>query len=950
MSNVSLYTEMKLALENEVNIKLLSSIPDVAIVALGSNATHLLECLFGVYDELGLPIENIRRIVIFDRDVFKAKRRYADSEVSTLFGYHGVNVKFVSSIENNYPPSLLTVVMSSELGKASVDGVYAYGIALTVAHEFDMSSTRASMAGLKFLIESEPARMTPLCKTRIDHYTGWNEDAFALEKLLYALQELKNSCEDCNQCSSYGSARVCPYFQLKIAELYENGQGVCENLPLAVEWKKKAIRQGFPEAKISLAKTLLKGESPDKSFDEILSLLDQQAKNGDRDAVDSIIGFLKRCGKEALAIPWYARLANAGDFEAQNRIIALSTSGEDGIPVSKEEENRWIEVALASGNRTFVSDIAQSYIDKEDWASAFKWYNRLRGEEDFDEDKLVKIFDNYCESKDLTAEQYVDRGNHYYYGIDVDEIPRLAYFCFEKAHNLGDPEGTEGIGRCLFYGRGIEKDKARAVEEYFIPAAEEGEIKSMYRLFEYYSEEAKDEDAADYWKRTAVIAIDDAVSEDNPVAMRLKSLGLRNGDLYQKDEVQAFELMQQAADRGDDLAYYFLGDYYCHGTGVPIDKGCAFRIFREMSDRGLALAERCMGCCYRMGFHVPKNLPESFGWYMKAAKRRHSEACFYIGYYYERGITVSRSLKTANEWYLIAAEEGDRTAQRKLGENYFYGSGIEKSLSEAKKWSVKAAEQGDTDAYFRAAYLCTKKIDGKVDYDKALKWYTYLAEKGNVAAKNNLGVMYIAGNGVEKDPIKGSALYLEAAQGGDLVAMSNIAGNYMIGLGVDADYEQAVYWYEKGLEGGSARCGLGLADEYVSGDRLSRDIRKAIDIYYRVLEFPHTTDDSKQYYISALIKLGNLYYYGKEGDLEEDNEKAFHLYKKAAEEGNVTAYIRLGDMYQYGYHVAKDISMAVYWFRLAAEKDNQYAREQLEKLETGHSGNAPIDVGDDLPF
>ena len=55
-------------------------------------------------------------------------------------------------------------------------------------------------------------------------------------------------------------------------------------------------------------------------------------------------------------------------------------------------------------------------------------------------------------------------------------------------------------------------------------------------------------------------------------------------------------------------------------------------------------------------------------------------------------------------------------------------------------------------------------------------------------------------------------------------------------------------------------------------------------------------------------------------------------------------------MYQYGYHVAKDISMAVYWFRLAAEKDNQYAREQLEKLETGHSGNAPIDVGDDLPF
>ena len=429
MSNVSLYTEMKLALENEVNIKLLSSIPDVAIVAIGSNSTHLLEYLLGAYYELGLPIENIRRIVICDKDVFKAKRRYADSEVSTQFEYHDVNVKFVSSIEDNYPPSLLTVVLSSELGKASLDGVYAYGIALTVGREFDMSSTLSSLTKLKFNETFSNIDIPESCFQRRNLFRKlYGNDAS--KGFYHALEGLKNGCETCVWCSSYKAGKTCPFFQLKIAGFYEHGKVVPKNLPMSIQWKKKAVLQGFGEAELSLADTYLANPGLMSNPDELFQLLVKHAEKGDRHAVQSLLDFATSIGRISLTLPWYARLANSGDFDAQNRIIDLYTSGEDGIPISKEEEDRWIEVALACGNRTFVSDIAQSYIDKEDWASAFKWYNRLRGEEDFDEEKLVEIFENYCESEDLTAEQYADRGNQYYYGIDVDEIPRLAYFCF----------------------------------------------------------------------------------------------------------------------------------------------------------------------------------------------------------------------------------------------------------------------------------------------------------------------------------------------------------------------------------------------------------------------------------------------------------------------------------------------------------------------------------------
>ena len=953
MSNISLYTEMKLALDNEVNMKLLASIPDIAVIVLGTNSVHLLECLFGVYDELGLPIENIRRIVICDRDVFKAKRRYADSEVSPLSEYHGVNVKFVSSIENNYPPSLLTVVMSSKLGKASLDGVYAYGIALTVAHEFDMSSTRTSMISLTFEKESEPAKKTPLCETRMKNYAAWKEDSFDLEMLLYALQELKNNCEDCNQCSSYGSARVCPFFQLKIAELYESGQGVCENHPLALEWKKKAIRQGFPEAKKSLARTYMEGKSPEKNFDEILSMLDQHAKTGDRDAVNSIIGFLQRCGKEALALPWYARLANDGDFSAQNKLIDFYSSGQYGIPSDEKEEKAWTDIALMWGNQGFISSIVESSIERNDWASAFKWYNRLRNEGDFDEDKLVDIFSRYCESENLTARQYVEKGDQYFYGIDVEEEPTLAYMCYEKAEEMGELLGTEGLGRCYFHGKGVEKDKTKAVDEYFTPAADEGDFRSMVHLFDYYHADQKDEEMADYWKRAAEIALDDAVERDDAVAMRLKSLKMKRGEMYERDHPVSFELMKRASEKGDVPALFHLGEHYCHGLGVPKDMERAFKLFDESASRGLVNSLWCVACCYKRGLYVARNPQKAFESYSKAAVRGDVRSYVKVAEAYEEGDGVKASLLEANKWYLKAAEEGNATAQEKIGENYYFGKGIEKSLSEAKKWSVKAAEQGNSGAFFRAAYLCTLKIEGITEYDKAFKWYSTLAEKGNAAAQNNLGVMYDRGRGVPMDKVKASELFLQSAQGGDSVAMANIAYQFIHGEGVDVDLEQAVSWYEQGLQKGSIKCGIDLADEYISGEHLEKNIPKGIETYNKVIELPHPDDNSKKYYVKALMALADLYYFGKDDELEEDNEKAFHLFRKAAEEGNDLAYFRLGTMYHYGYYVGKDINQAIYWYRLAAEKENEDAIKRLEKIDPDWVRDHPIehpDDADDLPF
>ena len=69
--------ELKLALENEVNMQLLSSIKDVAVVIVGKEEVPLLEDLSTVYSTLKLPLDSISEIVICDRDRAKAMKEYS---------------------------------------------------------------------------------------------------------------------------------------------------------------------------------------------------------------------------------------------------------------------------------------------------------------------------------------------------------------------------------------------------------------------------------------------------------------------------------------------------------------------------------------------------------------------------------------------------------------------------------------------------------------------------------------------------------------------------------------------------------------------------------------------------------------------------------------------------------------------------------------------------------
>lgn len=81
------------------------------------------------------------------------------------------------------------------------------------------------------------------------------------------------------------------------------------------------------------------------------------------------------------------------------------------------------------------------------------------------------------------------------------------------------------------------------------------------------------------------------------------------------------------------------------------------------------------------------------------------------------------------------------------------------------------------------------------------------------------------------------------------------------------------------------------------------------------------------YNTEELLSLGESYEKGI--DVEENLEKAFYYYEKAAQSGDPAALNKLGNMYAQGKGCTKNASKAATYYLAAAEKGNKYAQHNI---------------------
>lgn len=204
-------------------------------------------------------------------------------------------------------------------------------------------------------------------------------------------------------------------------------------------------------------------------------------------------------------------------------------------------------------------------------------------------------------------------------------------------------------------------------------------------------------------------------------------------------------------------------------------------------------------------------------------------------------------------------------------------------LHEYRATALKLTLATWNEKWFSHSYfllLCIRLNSFFPDFSRFQSQFEELKEKakqGDGCSQFVLGVIYQNGKaGIKQDYSQAKEWYEQSVENGYLPAYNNLGSLYKNGWGVEPDPERAEFYYKKAIK---------IGDGYAIA-----------------------------YYNLATI------YYEKEPPTQEDYEKAFYLFEKAARRGIPIALNKLGEMYEKGEGIASDEEMAKTLYKMAGHR------------------------------
>lgn len=208
-----------------------------------------------------------------------------------------------------------------------------------------------------------------------------------------------------------------------------------------------------------------------------------------------------------------------------------------------------------------------------------------------------------------------------------------------------------------------------------------------------------------------------------------------------------------------------------------------------------------------------------------------------------------------------------------------------------------------------------------------------LANVGNIAAINKLVDYYLKNNDYKKAFLTAQRFeYVSDSQG-----YKTLGYFYQKGVGTPVDLEKSVKFYEKSYELGDTSSGYNialiyvknkefskalpyltggienshipsmrlLASLYLNGDGLLQDKNIAISLLEKAIELGD---------IKSITQLAKIYY------VDKDYEKAFELFKKGSEYGDIDSMYHVGLCYAKGLGIKQDFATAFRYYEVGAKQ------------------------------
>lgn len=412
-------------------------------------------------------------------------------------------------------------------------------------------------------------------------------------------------------------------------------------------------------------------------------------------------------------------------------------------------------------------------------------------------------------------------------------------------------------------------------------------------------------------KFSDVSTLEKALAGNVKAMFDMGSFGLEQGEVK-----GGIAWLEKCIEQNYGQAVYLLGSVYMQDKFVPKDEKKGQELYAKsiplLRD---AVAKDDTTAILLLGFHQLQNgEKEGIVLLEKAAKMGNADAMIALGAAYQAGNIVTKDAVTAMKLFREAAEKENSFAMYILGWHLYEGDLGTQNVKEGLQWLEKAGSLGYTEAYIYLGEVFKTEQKGFEYFEKgaelgnvecmlsaagqnyvqkgwiskpyAVRLTERAAKKGNTKALNFLAAAYHQGNqlyGIYCNCETSVGYYAQLASMGDANAYSQIFYIYTATYGKDGkpycekvkDYSKALAWLQKGVEAGNTRVMNFLALQYAAG----------------------------------------------KPELPQNYVKAFELYLKAAELGDIDSL--LIDCYKYGFGTKKDKKQAAYWQRKYDEQERK---------------------------
>lgn len=268
-------------------------------------------------------------------------------------------------------------------------------------------------------------------------------------------------------------------------------------------------------------------------------------------------------------------------------------------------------------------------------------------------------------------------------------------------------------------------------------------------------------------------------SDQNPKGKAARSKVYRARKTFFSEEAtkeqrqKALEVLQNAANEGNDYAQYHLGRAYHKGVFVKQNNGEALKYWQAAMQQENGWAAYALGRLYHDTDFEAADIHKAAHCYEMAYQWDSEMAPYQLGKLYLEGNPYPKDDLKAIEMFEQTEGILKQWAEYKLGKMYENEASPYKDVTLAATHFRNAAELGNEFAQYKLAkaYLQGKGIEASTP--QAIALFSRLVQSKNKMAKDAkldiwseyyLGKIYLYGLGIERDPAKGLELLEHAAQ------------------------------------------------------------------------------------------------------------------------------------------------------------------------------------------